>query len=81
MSRKSISFSKANEAYMTQVVKAGEYNSKSEFVNELVSLRRRRDAARKELIAVLDEAVASGVSDRSPRQILDEAMSRHGQTG
>ena len=59
--------------------KSGRYSNASDYVRDLIRRdQERRDEAIQELRSLLDEAEASGTSDRSMSQILDQARREAG---
>ena len=62
---------------MEEKIAAGEYASKSELVNATIKYERDKEAAKTELLALLDDAETSGISSRSPRQIREELIGIH----
>lgn len=73
MSRQSISLTEPNNEWLTSLVEAKEYSSKSEIVNDLI--RKARESAREvELIRMkLALAEESGFSNKSATEILEES--------
>ena len=79
MIRKTISFTQAHSDWMKAQVASGQYASESELIRDLI--RNRQEDAKavtetpEEIAAIrkiLEEAEASGFSDRTPRQIWQE---------
>ncbi len=58
----------------------GRYSNTSDYVRDLIRRDQDRQAAIAELQCLVDEGLASGVSDRSMDQILEAARARAGVT-
>lgn len=76
MVRKTITITDKQDEWVKAQIESGDYASDSEYFRDLV----RRDQARKrvehELRHFLDEAEASGISDRTPAQIMSAVKER-----
>ncbi|MCK7459217.1 ribbon-helix-helix domain-containing protein [Idiomarina aminovorans] len=69
MSRQSITLTEQNDRWLCQhVQEVGEYNSKSELVNDLIRRARRAEAINKKL----ESAEVSGFTEQSPEEMLHE---------
>jgi antitoxin ParD1/3/4 len=55
------------ESYVTELVRTGRYNSKSEILREGVRLVQEREAR----LAVLDAAIAKGLADADAGRVAD----------
>ncbi len=62
------------EGFVTKLVETGRYNSKSEVLREGIRLIQEREAR----LAVLDQALAKGISDAESRRTkpAEEAFAR-----
>ena len=58
----------------------GRYSNTSDYVRDLIRRDQDRQAAIAELQRLVDEGLASGVSDRSMGEILETARARAGVT-
>ena len=58
-------------------IKRGQFNNESEYFRDLVRRDQEKRQAMDQLRTMLDEAEASGISDRTARAIWDEAEQRH----
>ncbi|MGV3578081.1 type II toxin-antitoxin system ParD family antitoxin [Brevundimonas sp.] len=73
MATMNISLPDPMKAWVEDQAKDGRYSNSSDYVRDLI----RRDQIKAEKIAnmqrLIDEGRASGISDRTPRQIFEEA--------
>lgn len=73
MATMNISLPAQMKAWVEDQAKDGRYSNSSDYVRDLI----RRDQIKAEKIAnmqrLIDEGRASGISDRTPRQIFEEA--------
>lgn len=76
MSRQSITFTKRNDEWLKSLVEKKEYSSKSEIVNDLIRQARSQQAEIDWLRLKLDKAEASGFSNKTKEDILQEAKSK-----
>ncbi len=82
MSRQSISFTGPNSEWLKLKVDIeGEYKSNSEVVNDLIRKARTREAEIEALRAALVEGEASGISDRTPDDIMKAVIARKRKNG
>lgn len=82
MSRQSISFTGPNSEWLRLKVDIeGEYKSNSEVVNDLIRKARTREAEIEALRAALVEGEASGISDRTPDDIMKAVIARKRKNG
>ena len=75
MGRQSISFTEPNDQWLKKQVDRKEYSSKSELVNDLIRQARNQQAQIDWIRAKLERAEASGFTDNSKEQILNQAKS------
>ena len=77
MIRKTISMPDEMGAWIEDRIRSGQYNNDSEYFRDLV----RRDQARQEAVTqlrqMLDDAEASGISERTVDQIWEDAKTRY----
>ena len=77
MPRTSISFTPPNEKWIQEQIESEEFTSKSEVINDLIRRARRDSAEEIEAIrAALIKGEQSGMSDRTPKQIMDAVLAR-----
>ncbi len=77
MIRKTISMPDEMGAWIADRIKLGQYNNESEYFRDLVRRDQEKRQAMDQLRRILDEAEASGISDRTARAIWDEVEKRH----
>lgn len=56
--------------------RSGKYGNASDYVRDLIRHDQERDAAREQLQKLVDDAIASGISDKNPDEILAIARDR-----
>jgi len=71
MAKISISMSDAMEEFVATRVASGEYNNTSEYFRDLVRRDQEKREARQKLRKMLDDAEASGVSEKSFDEIWE----------
>lgn len=77
MSRTSISFTPPNEKWIQEQIESEEFTSKSDVINDLIRRARRESEAEIEAIrAALIRGEQSGISKRTPQQIMDDVLTR-----
>jgi len=76
MVRQSISFTEPNDEWLKAQLKNKEYTSKSELVNDLIRQARQQQVQIDWIRAKLNRAEASGFTDDSKDQILNQAKSQ-----
>ncbi len=83
MSRQSITFTGPNTEWLKRKVEIqGEYRSNSELVNDLIRQQRKAENAEIEAIrAALIEGEESGISDRTPDDIMKAVIGRKRENG
>ena len=77
MIRKTISMPDEMGSWIEDRIKLGQYNNESEYFRDLVRRDQEKRQAMDQLRRILDEAEASGISDRTARKIWDEVEQRH----
>ncbi len=77
MIRKTISMPDEMGSWIEDRIKLGQYNNESEYFRDLVRRDQEKRQAMDQLGKMLDEAEASGISDRTARAIWDEVEQRH----
>lgn len=81
MSRTSISFTAPNDAWVKAQIDSQEYTSKSDVVNDVIRKARNREAEIAVLRAALIEGEESGISDRTPDEIINAVIKRKRNNG
>ncbi|MCH7399740.1 type II toxin-antitoxin system ParD family antitoxin [Belliella sp. DSM 107340] len=76
MARQTITVNEPNDRWMKEKIQSDEYSSKSELINELIRRQREQEENRFWLRMELIKGEASGVSDKSMSEILEEAKNR-----
>ena len=77
MAKLTISMPDAMSEYVTARVENGQYGNVSEYFRDLVRKEQRRQQAEAELRQMLEDAEASGVSERSAEEIWTAAERRY----
>jgi antitoxin ParD1/3/4 len=77
MPRTSISFTPPNEKWVQEQIDSQEFTSKSDVINDLIRRARRESEAEIEAIrAALIKGEQSGISKRTPEQIMADVLAR-----
>jgi len=77
MSRTSISFTPPNEKWIQEQIDSQEFTSKSDVINDLIRRARRESDAEIEAIrAALIKGEESGISNRTPQQIMADVLAK-----
>lgn len=77
MMRKTITIPDAMEDWVKAQVESGRYANDSEYFRDLIRRDQDRLGAVSSLREMIDEGVASGVSDKSLDQVWQEAEAAH----
>lgn len=77
MAKISISMSDKMEKFVAKRVESGDFNNTSEYFRDLVRRDQEKREAREKLRKILDDAEASGVSERSFDEIWASGVARH----
>lgn len=77
MKRKTISLPDEMDAFIDARVKTGQYGNDSEYIRDLVRGDQQRLAAIAKFQKLVDEGLASGISNRTVEEIFQEALKRH----
>ena len=78
MATMNISLPDQMKAWVEEQVASGRYANASEVVRDILRQEQRRRAAVAEMQALIDEGLASGISDRTPEQIRQDALKELG---
>ncbi len=76
MPRQSITFTPPNDDWLKAQVDSQEYSNKSDVVNDLIRQARKQNEEIEMIRAKLIRAEQSGLSDRTPAQIRQDAKAR-----
>ncbi len=76
MHKKTITLPDAMEAWIATQTASGRYGSDSEYIRDLIRRDQERHDAIEQLRTLIEEGRASGLSDKTPQQIVAEALSR-----
>lgn len=77
MIRKTISMPDEMGAWIEDRITLGQFNNESEYFRDLVRRDQEQRRAMDQLRKMLDEAEASGITDRTTQEIWDEVEKRH----
>lgn len=77
MTRKTITISGAMESWVKTQIAMGRYANDSEYFRDLIRHDQERYAAESRLRSMLEDAEASGLSDKTIDEIWAEAEARH----
>lgn len=81
MPRQSITFTLPNEEWLKSQVDSQEYSNKSEVVNDLIRKARSQEAEIEALRAALIAGEKSGLSSKSPDDIIKAVLVRKNAHG
>lgn len=76
MLKKTITVPDAMEEWIKAQTASGRYPNDSEYIRDLIRRDQERAQAYAELRVLLEEADASGLSERTPDEILEAAKAR-----
>lgn len=74
MHRKTITVTEQQDNWIKQQIESGQYGNDSEYIRHLLREDQRRQQAEQQLMSVMEQALASGVSDKTLRQIWSEVV-------
>lgn len=77
MQRKTITITEQMDVWVKAQVDSGKYGNDSEYFRDLVRRDQEKRLAENQLRQILDEAEASGISERSPQAIWEAIESQH----
>ena len=77
MQRKTITLTPQQDEWVKAQVASGQFGNDSEYIRHLVRQDQMRRQAEAELGDILDQSLASGVSESSPLDIWQAALMRH----
>lgn len=78
MATMNISLPDRMKKWVEKQVKTGRYANASDYVRDLIRERQDEAAATAELQRLIDEGLASGLSERSPEEIRDAVLAEYG---
>lgn len=73
MHRKTITITEEMETWVRDRIASGNYGNDSEYIRDLIRRDHERRTAENRLRVLIEEAEASGISDRSVEEIWNEA--------
>ncbi len=76
MVKKSITVTNQQDEWIKSRIATGHYGSDSEVVRDLIRREQTRNDALEALRAALIEGEQSGISDKTPQEIFEEAKAR-----
>lgn len=76
MQHKTITITEQMENWVKAQVDSGKYKSDSEYFRDLLRRDQEKREAEFQLRIMLDEAESTGISNRSPQEIWEEAETR-----
>ena len=76
MATMNISLPDKMKQWVEDQVATGRYGNASDYVRDLVRRDQERAEAREKLQQMVDEALASGVNQRTAEELLEQVMSR-----
>lgn len=81
MVRASISITPPNEVWIKSQINSEEFSSRSDVVNDLIRKARDRENEIAAIRAALIRGEESGISDRSPEDIVNGVIEKRRQNG
>ncbi|MEM6649626.1 MAG: type II toxin-antitoxin system ParD family antitoxin [Pseudomonadota bacterium] len=81
MATMNVSLPAPMKAWVEDQTKTGRYSNASDYVRDLIRRDQRRADAIAELQHMVDEAIASGKSDRTREEIMADARQKATQRG
>lgn len=76
MATMNVSLPDAMKEWVEQRAETGRYSNASDYVRDLIRRDQEREAKIKAMQKLIDEAIASGESERSMDEILEDARRR-----
>jgi antitoxin ParD1/3/4 len=76
MATMNVSLPDKMKAWVEEQVQTGRYGNSSDYMRDLVRRDQERAEAREKLQQMVDQALASGVNQKSPEELLEQVMSR-----
>ena len=75
--RKTITLTDKQDQWIKSRIAAGEYTNDSEYIRDLVRRDQEQNAKFRALKAAIQEGLDSGISDKTLRDVWEEAEARH----
>jgi antitoxin ParD1/3/4 len=75
--RKTITLTDKQDQWIKARIAAGEYTNDSEYIRDLVRHDQEQNAKFSALKAAIQEGLDSGISDKTLRDVWEEAEARH----
>ena len=75
--RKTITLTDKQDQWIKSRIAAGEYTNDSEYIRDLVRRDQEQNAEFRALKAAIQEGLDSGISDKTLRDVWEEAEARH----
>ena len=75
--RKTITLTDQQDRWIKAQIAAGEYTNDSEYIRDLVRRDQEQNAKFRALKAAIQEGLDSGISDKTVRDVWEEAEARH----
>jgi antitoxin ParD1/3/4 len=75
--RKTITLTDQQDRWIKAQIAAGEYTNDSEYIRDLVRRDQERNAKFRALKDAIQEGLDSGISDKTVRDVWEEAEARH----
>jgi antitoxin ParD1/3/4 len=73
MATMNISLPDKMKTWVEEQAKTGRYSNASDYLRDLIRRDEERALAIAEMQALIDEGLASGISDKTPEEVFDEA--------
>ena len=75
--RKTITLTDKQDQWIRSRIAAGEYTNDSEYIRDLVRRDQEQNAKFRALKSAIQEGLDSGISDKTLRDVWEEAEARH----
>ena len=75
--RKTITLTDKQDQWIKSRIAAGEYTNDSEYIRDLVRRDQEQNAKFRALKAAIQEGLDNGISDKTLRDVWEEAEARH----
>jgi antitoxin ParD1/3/4 len=76
MATMNVSLPDKMKQWVEDQVQTGRYGNASDYVRDLVRRDQERADAREKLQQMVDQALASGINQKTPEELLEQVMSR-----
>lgn len=78
---KTISLTHKNEAWINERIRSGDFGNASEYIRDLIRRDQERQTRVEAIRAALIEGEESGISERSPEEIMAAVVERRRRNG